>query len=149
MVDKWEKSKYKRDRYNSLYMDLAVRISEMSYATRLKVGCVIVSNDTIISYGYNGMPTGCDNNCEFLEDGKLKTKPEVLHAEANAISKVARLNLSTEGAIMYVTHAPCIECAKLIYQSRISELYYKEVYRIEDGLIFLSRLGIKVNQITK
>lgn len=134
-------------KYITLYMDLAERISQMSYARRLQVGSVIVKENTILSYGWNGMPTDWENNCEIeLEDGTLKTKPEVLHSETNAIAKVARSTESCEGATLFCTHAPCIDCAKLIYQAGIETVYYKETYRSEDGLNFLRKSGINVHQ---
>jgi dCMP deaminase len=139
--------KKKAEKYQKLYMDMALRVAEMSYATRLKVGCIIVTERDNISYGWNGMPSGWDNECEYLFEGVLKTKPEVLHAEANALMKLVRSSISSENAVIYVTHAPCIECAKLIWQAGISYVYYKDVYRSEDGLIFLSKCGIVVRKI--
>ena len=130
-------------------MDIAERISQMSYAERLKVGSVIVKENTILSYGWNGMPTDWENTCEIkLEDGSLQTKQEVLHAESNAILKVARSTESTEGATLFCTHAPCIECAKLIYQSGITTVYYKEQYRDDAGIRFLKQGGVRVHQYT-
>lgn len=121
-----------------LYMDFAKRISLMSHAKRLKVGAVIVrDNGDIISYGYNGTPTGSDNCCEYVLDNHLVTKPEVLHAEHNAICKAARFGKSTDGAILIQTHSPCIECAKMILQSGIKRVIYGEVYRSSDGINFL------------
>lgn len=138
-----------KPKYITLYMDIAERISQMSYAKRLQVGSVIVKGNTILSYGWNGMPTSWENICEIeLEGGELKTKPEVLHAETNAIAKVARSTVSSEGATLFCTHAPCIDCAKLIYQSGIETVYYKETYRSEDGLNFLRKSGINVHQYT-
>ena len=147
MIDMWRKGKYKIQRYNNLYMDLAIRISEMSFAKRLQVGCVIVKDDNIISYGWNGMPKGWENDCEIaLSDSSTQTRPEVLHAEANALTKLARSNNSAEGAVLYVTHAPCIDCAKLIFQSGIKTVYYQLVYRSEDGIKFLEgcKLDVKM-----
>jgi dCMP deaminase len=130
-------------------MDIAERIRQMSYAKRLQVGSVIVKENTILSYGWNGMPTNWENNCEVeLEDGSLKTKPEVLHAESNALMKVARSTESSEGATLFCTHAPCIDCAKLIYQAGIATVYYKETYRSEDGINFLRKSAINVNRYT-
>ena len=132
-------------------MDVAERFAQLSSAQRLNVGAIVVKNDRIISIGYNGMPSGWDNICETLEftepgeiAGKLKTRPEVLHAESNAIAKLARSPESGEGATIFVTHAPCIECAKLIYQSGISTLYYKNDYRSDAGIEFLKKSKIKV-----
>jgi dCMP deaminase len=147
-------------------MDIAERISQMSYAKRLQVGSVIVKENTILSYGWNGMPTGWENDCEtrthYTNDGPfgpvwhdddgtmygLKTKPEVLHAESNAIAKVSRSTESSEGATLFCTHAPCIDCAKLIYQAGIETVYYRETYRSEGGLNFLRKSGINVHQYT-
>ncbi len=118
---------------------------ELSSATRLKVGCIIVKDDRIISIGYNGMPSGGSNVCE--EDGK--TKPEVLHAEANAILKLARSTESGLNSSMFTTYAPCIHCAKLILQSGISELYYEEDYKNDDGIEFLKEYGYLQIKIVK
>ncbi len=135
------------------HMKVAEVYSELSSAKRLKVGAVIVKDDTIIGIGYNGMPSGWTNQCEdevlnaHDSNSQLKTKPEVIHAESNAISKVARSTNSTEGSYMFVTHAPCLDCAKLIHQSGISRVYYKNVYRNEDGLKFLEKCGVKIMNI--
>ena len=134
------------------YMDTAERFSELSSARRLKVGSIIVKENRIISIGYNGMPAGWDNNCELEynspEDGIiLKTRPEVLHAEENALIKLARDGESGKDAILFVTHAPCIQCAKLIYGAGIKELYYKHTYRDTTGLDFLFKCGISITQI--
>ena len=129
-------------------MDWARRAAELSHARRLHVGAVIVKDDTVISYGYNGMPAGWDNNCEdILEDGTTKTKPEVLHAESNAVAKLARSHNSGVGADIFVTHAPCLDCAKLIYQSGISRVWYGNQYRDDRGIDFLQKSGIQVNKI--
>ena len=141
-----------KQKYIDLYMDWASRTAELSHARRLHVGAVIVKDDTVISYGYNGMPAGWDNNCEdeiYQQDGTVgtKTKPEVLHAESNAIAKLARSHNSGLGADIFITHAPCIECAKLIYQSGINSVYYRSQYRNDDGIKFLLRSGIDVKQL--
>ena len=136
-------------------MDVAARFAQLSSAKRLQVGAIVVKDDRIISIGYNGMPSGWDNECEYeviVEDDddyttELKTKPEVLHAESNAIAKLARSPESGEGASIFVTHQPCMECAKLIYQSGIREVYYSQPYRLDDGLKFLLRSGIKVEKV--
>ena len=129
-------------------MDWARRTAELSHARRLHVGAVVVKDDTVISYGYNGMPAGWDNNCEdTLDDGTLKTKPEVLHAESNAIAKLARSHNSGVGADIFVTHAPCLDCAKLIYQSGISRVWFGNQYRDNSGIDFLQQSGIQVNKI--
>lgn len=129
-------------------MDVAKRFAQLSSAVRLQVGAIVVKDDRIISIGYNGMPAGWDNCCEYqLADGSLKSLPEVLHAEANAVSKLARSAESAEGAAIFITHAPCIDCAKLIYQSGISEVYYGEEYRSTDGLDFLAKSNIPTSKV--
>ena len=128
-------------------MDIAERISQMSHAKRLQVGSVIVKNDTILSYGWNGMPAGWPNTCEVIqEDGSLKTKPEVLHSEMNALMKVAQSTESSSGATLFCTHAPCIDCAKAIFQAGISDLYYREEYRSTAGTQFLKISGVNVHR---
>ena len=150
-----------KDKFVNMYMDWAKRASELSYARRLKVGAVIVKDDTVISYGYNGMPAGWDNNCEeeivvAVVDGvpqreikELKTKPEVLHAESNAIAKLAKSSNSGDRASLFVTHSPCIECAKLILQSGIGRVYYGENYRDDAGIKFLEQSNVKVTKLNK
>ena len=133
-------------------MDWAERTAQLSHARRLQVGAVIVKDDSVISYGYNGMPAGWDNNCEdetFQQDGTigLKTKPEVLHAESNAIAKLARSINSGNGADIFVTHAPCLDCAKLVYQAGIKCVYFGTAYRDDAGIRFLERSGVTVEQI--
>lgn len=138
-----------KSKFINLYMDIAERISQMSYATRLQVGSVIVKDNTILSYGWNGMPTGWDNSCEYsLEDGSSKTRPEVLHSEMNALMKVAQSTESSSGTVMFCTHAPCMDCAKAIYQAGISTLYYREEYRSTQGIKFLEKSGVNVYQHT-
>jgi dCMP deaminase len=141
-----------KQKFIDMYMAWAQRAAQLSHARRLHVGAVIVKDDSVISYGYNGMPAGWDNNCEdewLHEDGgtTLKTKPEVLHAESNAIAKLARSNNSGSGADIFVTHAPCLECSKLIYQSGIRRVFYGEAYRDPAGLDFLQRSGIEVQKV--
>jgi dCMP deaminase len=144
-----------KQKFIDLYMDWAKRVSQLSYARRLNVGAVIVKDDTVISYGYNGMPAGWDNDCEIEEPGsfgglpipKLTTRPEVLHAESNAIAKLARSNNSGSDADIFITHSPCIECAKLIYQSGIRRVFYGENYRDDAGIKFLEKSGVTVNKI--
>jgi dCMP deaminase len=143
-----------KEKFVNLYMDWAKRVAECSYAKRLQVGAVIVKDDCVISYGYNGMPSGWDNNCEDVvwhSNGErtLKTKPEVLHAESNAIAKLAKSNNSGVGSSIFITHSPCIECAKLIYQSGISTVYYDGDYRSDDGIKFLLRSGVEVVRTDK
>ena len=134
-------------------MDIARRTAELSHARRLQVGAVIVKDDKIISIGYNGMPAGWDNNCEDeirypdAEGVTLKTKPEVLHAETNAIAKLARSNESGLDSDMFITHAPCLDCAKLIYQSGIKRVFYSEAYRDDAGMQFLKKSGIDVTNV--
>lgn len=129
-------------------MDWASRTAQLSHARRLQVGAVIVKDDTVISYGYNGMPAGWDNNCEhMLDDGSLKTNPEVLHAESNALAKLARSINSGLNADIFVTHSPCIECSKLIYQSGIKRVFYRESYRDSAGIDFLQKSGIEVRKL--
>ena len=124
------------------YMDVAERFAQLSSATRLQVGAIVVKDDRIISIGYNGMPSGWENECEI--PGEDKTKAEVLHAETNAIAKLAKSGESGLGATMFVTHAPCIDCAKLVYQSGIATVYYKSKYRSTQGLEFLDKSGVEV-----
>jgi dCMP deaminase len=146
------------------YMKTAETFAELSHARRLHVGAIVVKDDRIISIGYNGMPAGWDNNCEYEEEilqsefgkgnwlektGQLKTRPEVLHAETNAIAKLAKSNESGLGATMFITHAPCLDCAKLIYQSGISSVLYRDSYRDTSGVSFLEKSGITVAQIKK
>jgi dCMP deaminase len=167
-----------KTKFQALYMDWALRAAQMSHAKRLQVGAVIVKDDTVISYGYNGMPAGWDNNCEdrvwdsgaggWLDPEEfdarfpyedwheqagrnvrygLKTKPEVLHAESNAIAKLAKSHNSGVGADLFVTHSPCIDCAKLILQSGIRRVYFGQHYRSDDGITFLKQSGIDVNKL--
>ena len=169
-----------KQKFMDLYMDWAIRTAELSQAKRLQVGAVIVKDDSVISYGYNGTPAGWDNDCEnkewcsaggwlspeeivegwpyegsYLDAGgnimqgryRLKTKPEVLHAESNAIAKLAKSTNSGMGATMFITHAPCMECAKLIYQSGIGHVLYRDSYRDTSGITFLKASGVKVEQI--
>ncbi len=123
------------------YMRMARIWAENSYCKRRQVGALLVKEKMIISDGYNGTPSGFENNCE---DANNVSKPYVLHAEANAISKVARSSNSSDGATLYVTASPCIECAKLIIQAGIKRVVYGEQYRLVDGLELLQRAGIEV-----
>jgi len=141
-----------KQKFIDLYMAWAERAAQLSHARRLQVGAVVVKDDTVISYGYNGMPAGWDNNCENIVgynmgEPMLKTKPEVLHAESNAIAKLAKSTNSGLGATMFVTHAPCMECAKLICQSGIGHVLYRSAYRDTSGVTFLEASGVKVEQI--
>jgi dCMP deaminase len=140
-----------KQKFIDAYMKTAETFAELSYARRLHVGAIIVKDDRIISIGYNGMPAGWDNNCEnWVEDGDLgsgwKTKPEVLHAETNAIAKLARSTESGLDADLFVTHSPCLDCAKLIYQSGIKRVWFGTAYRDNAGIDFLKNSGVKVEQ---
>ena len=133
-------------------MKVAETYASLSSAKRLQVGAIVVKDNRVISIGYNGMPGGWDNICEdelHQPVGRINlvTKPEVLHAETNAIAKLARSNESGLGAAMFVTHAPCLDCAKLIYQSGISKVYYRNTYRESFGIEFLEKSNIDVEQI--
>ena len=126
------------------YLRMARIWAENSYCVRRKVGALIVKDKMIISDGYNGTPSGFENVCE---DENNVTKPYVLHAEANAITKIARSNNNSEGATLYVTASPCIECAKLIIQAGIKRVVYRDAYRLTDGIDLLIRAGIEVEQV--
>ncbi len=126
------------------YLRMARIWAENSYCERRKVGALIVKDKMIISDGYNGTPTGFENVCE---DENHLTKPYVLHAEANAITKIARSGNNSEGATLYVTDAPCIECSKLIIQSGIKKVFYARQYRLTDGIDLLQRAGIEVHYL--
>lgn len=169
-----------KTKYKLAHMRAAHLYAELSTARRLKVGALVVKDDRIISIGYNGMPTGWDNDCEHKEwmssdaggwldpdeieaqwpftatsdtDGskigryRLKTKPEVLHAETNALAKLARSTESGLDADLFVTHSPCLDCAKLIYQSGIKRVYYGFGYRDDSGITFLKNSGVEVEQL--
>lgn len=149
-------------KFKRAYMQTAQTFAELSSARRLHVGAIIVKDDRIISIGYNGMPAGWDNDCEYEDiefadavfgepqtvvNRGLKTRPEVLHAETNAIAKLAKSTESGDGAVLFVTHSPCLDCAKLIYQSGIQNVYYLNSYRSEDGIKFLQKSGVEVEQL--
>jgi dCMP deaminase len=155
-------------KFANAHMKAAEVYSQLSSARRLHVGCVVVKDNTIIGIGYNGMPSGWDNNCEdkvyanawsvdnevweYQEEDSghpynLKTKPEVLHAETNALAKIARSTNSSDGASMFITHAPCLDCAKLVYQSGIKSVYYRNSYKNTDGLDFLNKCNVEVTMI--
>jgi dCMP deaminase len=142
-----------KDKFKHAYMKTAQTFAELSHARRLQVGCIIVKDDRIISIGYNGMPAGWDNNCEHeikWPNGEvrfLETKAEVLHAESNAVAKLARSVESGDGATLFVTHSPCLNCAKLIYQAGIARLYYGAEYRDTAGVDFLNNSGVVVEQL--
>jgi len=161
-----------KQKFIDAHMKAAEVYAELSTAKRLQVGCVIVKDNTIIGIGYNGMPSGWDNNCEemlyvgkneevwpdeqMVEMGynetahgwtKMRSKREVLHAETNAIAKVSRSTNSSENASLFVTHAPCLDCAKIIHQAGIKEVYFKNAYRTEEGVYFLKKCGIHVTKL--
>ena len=157
-----------KQKWIDAFMDTAARFADLSSAVRLRVGSVIVKDNRIISIGYNGMPSGWSNDCEtkiYCDDGdwreqtdklhdewityKLVTKDEVIHAEANAILKLARDGESGNGASLFCTHAPCIHCAKLIHGAGIKTVYYRESYRDTLGLDFLDNCKIEVKQVKK
>lgn len=132
--------KAKQRALDSRYLRMAAIWAENSYCQRRKVGAIIVKHDMIISDGFNGTPSGFENVCE---DESGFTKPYVLHAEANAITKVARSNNSSDGATLYITASPCMECSKLIIQAGIRRVVYNELYRITDGIDLLERAGVE------
>lgn len=146
--------KYMKSKMIKAHLDVAARYSELSHAVRLKVGAIVVKDDRIISIGYNGTPAGWDNVCEEKvysignpNDFSLKTKTEVLHAEENAIAKLAKSNESGLGADIFITHAPCPQCAKLIYAAGISRVFYRHIYRDAAGIEFLQKCGVTVIQV--
>ena len=146
-----------KEKHIAAHMKSAFNYAECSTAEKLKVGCVLVKDGRIISIGYNGMPSGWSNKCETLsfwtEDGRqlptqvLVTKPEVLHAEENAITKLARSTETGEGATAFITHGPCLSCAKLLYSSGIIEVYYTHEYRDTAGIDFLKKCKIGVDKL--
>jgi len=141
-----------KQKWVDAFMDTAERFSQLSSAVRLKVGAVVVKDNRIISIGYNGTPVGWDNCCEEvvqLSDDTVttKTKDEVIHAEANAVAKLARDGESGSGADLFCTHAPCVQCAKIIYGAGISSVYYRESYRNNDGIDFLQKCKINVKKV--
>ena len=144
-----------KQKFRDAYMKVAETFAELSSAKRLHVGAIVVKDDRIISIGYNGMPAGWDNDCEdyygldFSGNPTLVTKPEVLHAETNAIAKLAKSTESGNGATMFITHAPCLDCAKLIYQSGINSVLYRNSYRSDDGINFLAKAGVNVEKLNK
>lgn len=164
----------KEHKYKQLYMDIAHRVAQMSYARRLLVGAIIVKDGRILSMGFNGMPAGWDNNCEDkiysdedTETGydyphkeysgefddqvryyRLKTKPIVLHAESNALAKISKSTESSEESDLFLTHSPCIQCAKLIYQAGIKRVFFNKNYRSNDGVEFLTKSGVVVENFS-
>ena len=133
----------KSRQFDRSYLDMAAVWAKNSYCTRRKVGAILVKDRMIISDGYNGTPSGFENVCE---DENNVTKPYVLHAEANAITKVARSNNSSLGATLYITDSPCLECAKLIIQAGITRVVYEQEYRVRDGVDLLLRAGVQVEK---
>ncbi len=163
-----------KEKFLNFYMDLAYRTAVLSVSRRLKVGAVIVKDDRVPSFGYNGTPAGWDNNCEFEQFAchhnnpsneefpliassgdkagqryRLVTKPEVLHAEFNAIAKLAGSSESCRDSVMFVTNQPCIECAKLIHRAGISTVYFSEAYRLLDGIEYLKKAGVRTSQLVR
>lgn len=138
--------KNKQEQFDRSYLEMAQVWAKNSYCKRRRVGALIVKDRMIISDGYNGTPAGFENVCE---DENGKTKAYVLHAEANAITKIAKSGNSSKGATMYVTTAPCVECAKLIIQAGIVRLVYKDSYTVTDGLDLLVRAGIEIVNLTE
>lgn len=160
-----------KDKFKQMYMTIAETVAQQSSAKRLQVGAIIVKEDRIISIGYNGMPAGWTNECEntvfVLGDDvlgtdmaglgytqtdkgdwfKSRTKPEVIHAEANAIAKLARSTEAGDGSTMFLTHAPCLQCAKQIYTAGIKSVYYRNSYRDTHGIDFLGACQVQVNQL--
>ncbi len=132
------------EKFDKSYLEMAEVWAQNSYCKRRKVGALLVKDRTIISDGYNGTPSGFENVCE---DENGVTKPYVLHAEANAITKVAKSGNSSAGATLFVTASPCAECAKLIIQAGIRRVVYRDAYRLTDGIDLLERAGIEVEQI--
>ena len=128
-----------KEKHIKAFMETAKVFAECSTANRLHVGCISVKDNKIISIGYNGTPNGWDNVCE---DENNKTLPEVLHAESNMLMKLARTTGGAEGSTVFITHSPCLECAKLIYQSGVKEVYYETEYRNKDGVNFLNKCGV-------
>ena len=141
-----------KQKFIDAHMKVAEVYAELSSAKRLHVGCVIVKNDTIIGIGYNGMPSGWTNECENIvqhsdDTVTTVTKDEVIHAEANAIIKLARDGESGYGSSLFCTHAPCIHCAKLIHGAGIEHVYFRHAYRDEHGIDFLENCKIRVEKV--
>jgi len=141
-----------KQKFIDAHMKVAETYAQLSSAKRLQVGAVVVKNDTIIGIGYNGMPSGWTNECEEkiwdkTGDYTLKTKDEVIHAESNCLMKITKSTNSSQEADMFVTHAPCIHCAKLIFQSGIRKVFYRNTYRDNNGLKFLEKSGVKIEKV--
>ncbi len=146
-----------KQKYIDAYMQTAQVFAKLSHARRLHVGAIVVKEDRIVSIGYNGMPAGWDNNCEdeighvfddigHIVETRLKTKPEVLHAEMNALMKLAKSTESGNGADLFITHAPCLDCAKGIFQAGIARVWFGTAYRDTVGIDFLKKSNIQVTQ---
>jgi dCMP deaminase len=142
-----------KQKFIDAYMNVAETFAKLSSAKRLQVGAIVVKDDRIISIGYNGMPAGWDNNCEDVievhEDGGVvtQTKPEVIHAEANAIAKLAKGSESGNLSTMFLTHAPCLDCAKQVYTAGIKKVYYRNSYKDNKGLDFLNKCNVEIERI--
>jgi len=130
------------------YLEMATIWGQLSKARRKKVGCLIVKDSQIISDGYNGTPAGYDNNCEYETRFGYETKPEVLHAESNALMKLAKSVNSSKGSTIYLTISPCFDCTKLIIQAEVKRVVYSEIYRIEKGIEFLRSNGVVADFVT-
>jgi len=141
-----------KQKWVEAFMDTAERFAQLSSAVRLKVGAVVVKDNRIVSIGYNGMPAGWSNECEevvhYSDDTVgTKTKDEVIHAEANAIAKLARDGESGLGTDVFCTHAPCIQCAKIMYGAGVKKVYYRNTYRDTKGLDFLEKCNIEIERV--
>ena len=142
-----------KQKWIDAFMDTAERFAQLSSAKRLQVGAVVVKDNRIISIGYNGMPSGWTNECEEVveihEDGGVitKTKDEVIHAEINCLGKLATMQGGGEDSVMFVTHSPCINCAKSIYVSGIKKVYYKHDYKCDSGITFLEKTGVEIEKL--
>jgi len=153
-----------KQKFIDYFMAIAEQTAKLSTAKRLQVGSIIVKDDRIISIGYNGMPPGWTNECEYevfefeteygvgsklVNTGELKTKQEVIHAEANAIAKLAKSSEAGEGSTMFLTHSPCIDCAKQIFTAGIKKVYFGQAYRSDQGVVFLQQCGVEVDKYDK
>jgi dCMP deaminase len=141
-----EISEKKQKRLDSVFIEIAKQIGTLSYCTRAKVGAVLVKSGNVISFGYNGTPSGMENCCEDEIDGKLVSKSEVLHAESNCILKAAKMGLSTDGTTMYLTLSPCKDCAKLILQSGVKRVVYLDLFYRDNGSVEFLKQFIKVEK---
>jgi dCMP deaminase len=136
----------KQDKLDKVFIEIAKQIGTLSYCTRAKVGAVLVKSGNVISFGYNGTPSGMENCCEDEIDGKLVSKSEVLHAESNCILKAAKMGLSTDGTTMYLTLSPCKDCAKLILQSGVKRVVYLDLFYRDNGSVEFLKQFIKVEK---